>query len=169
MPITAGVLDPALEEGAQDPLKSPGIVGRGNALWHSGLEQTRWIGEGLELERIPAGIAHEERGLFADLSLEAHARLDQERKPSSFKTLRECAPGLHRQDHAEVPHGNRVAIDFVRRENVLTGDVGRQLVTEKVEIDPALGAAPDGTSQEVRIEGARGGDVPDGERQVEGR
>jgi hypothetical protein len=62
-----------------------------------------------------------------------------------------------------------MAIDRVRHRDRLRRGVEMcdDLMTEQVEIDPGLGAAPLGAAQHATVKGTRGGDVVDGKGEVE--
>src|SRR6185503_5317395 len=169
MPTPGPALDGLAPSFFIPPRRSGAIHCPVKGLEHSALEQTPWIREGLELEGVPRRVAEEERRLLPHLAGEADLGLDQELDPCRAQALDPRAPALHREHDPEVAHGHVVPVDHIGRERVLLRHVGRELVPEEVEIDPALRAAPDRTAQQARVEGARRLDVAHGEGEVEGR
>ena len=68
-------------------------------------------------------------------------------------------------------HGHVVAIDRIAvrsRDRHAWVQVGDDLVAVEVEIDPGFAAASLGAAQQPAIEGASGGQVMDGEGEMEG-
>ena len=78
------------------------------------------------------------------------------------------APCQHR---TEVPHGHVVAVHVVGggRIHRARHEVGRELVTVEVEVDPLGRAARLAAAQQADVEAARALQVVHGEGQVEGR
>jgi hypothetical protein len=103
--------------------------------------------EGLELERVAAGIAEEHRRLLAHLPLEADMRSDTEigcRPPSTRAAS--ASQSSHRQHHAEMRHRHVMAVDRIAdRDRLRAGiEMRDDLVAEQVEIDPASALRPSG-------------------------
>src|SRR5690606_10015885 len=108
--------------------------------------------------------------LHAGLAFEADMWLDEELDLGGAQELGEHAPVRHRQDHAEMRHRHRVAIDRIAAgdRSAALDAVGDDLVAIQVEIDPVGVAATLGATEDAAIEGAGFGDVPYGERDMEG-
>ena len=66
--------------------------------------------EGLEFQRIAAGIAEKESRLFAGLAFKAYARLDDEGNFLFGKARRKFAPLRHGKNCTEMTHRNIIAI-----------------------------------------------------------
>src|SRR5712691_6499536 len=74
-------------------------------------EQPADVLECLELECVAARVEEEHRRLLADLTLEAHVRLDDEAHARGLQLDGEPLPLTHRQDRTEVAHGDVVSVD----------------------------------------------------------
>src|SRR5512145_1386835 len=73
-----------------------------NGLGLSALEQSAWVRERFELDRVPGRIAQEQRRLLPHLSDEADLGFDEELDAGRAQTLDQRAPALHRQHDPEV-------------------------------------------------------------------
>src|SRR5690606_3609345 len=124
-------------------------------------EELRGIAERLELQRVARGIGEEHRRLLADLAGEADARFDDEAHPGGAQVIRERMPRRPVEHDPEVADGDGVAVDGVRRRgaHLLGGEMGDDLVTVQVEIDPLVRGAALRAAEEAAIEGAGGGEV----------
>ncbi len=91
--------------------------------------------------------------------------------PRGAQPLRQLMPAVPLQHHAEVRHRNVLAIHGVVEGLVrVAGNVQmcHQLVAEEIEVHPFGRAASLGTAQQLAVEAARGGEIGDGDGEVEG-
>jgi hypothetical protein len=136
---------------------------------HLFCEELGEVVEGFELEGIACGVEEEHGGLLADFALEACVWLDDELCFGGLHAGGERVPVFGGEDDAEVRDGNVVAVDRVGMRGF--GDarleVRDNLVAEKVEVDPLLGAATFRAAENCAVEMASGGEVVDGEGDVE--
>lgn len=110
--------------------------------------------------------------MFAGRSLEAQMGFDDEAHAIPSESFRECVPLLGLQDDSAMGHRHAVAVDGVevRTDTAILAEirveVTDELMTEHVEVDPCGVAAAFGAADDVAIEAARFGDVPDLNRDV---
>src|SRR5471030_184418 len=117
----------------------------------------------LDFERIARRVQEEHGRLFANFTLEAHMRLDDEFHPGRGEFVRCRLPLIHRQHHAEVPDRDGIAVylarlpmtDFVRRE------MGHDLVPVEIEVHPVGRAAAFRATEQVAIKLTGGRNVMD--------
>ena len=120
---------------------STALAGAKQLAARSGREQLFDVRERLELERVAEWIEEEHRRLLARLAPEADVRLDDEFASRGTEAARQDRPtSRSRQDHAEMPHRNVIAVDQARRVGHLRRrDLVRDdLVAEEIEIDPCV-------------------------------
>ena len=126
-------------------------------------------GKGLEFKRIATGIVKEHRRLFADFPFEADLRRDGKLRARNRQPVRQRLPVAHRQHHTEMRHRHVMAIDRIMV--IGRARIGREvcdkLMPEKIEIDPVRGRSPLGTSQQLAVKGARGGEIMDRKGKME--
>ena len=128
------------------------------------------VREGFEFQSVACGIKEEHGGLLAYLSFEADVGLDDKGDVGGSEAVCEGLPGLHRENDAEVRHGDFVSVHGIV---VLDGRasarlvVRNDLVTEEVEVDPLRGATAFRTAKGGAVKMARGGEIVDGEGDVE--
>lgn len=125
-----------------------------------------YIRKALELQRITAGVADEQGGLFARLAGKADAGAHDEVVKLVFQSLRQDLPLIHGQHQSEMGHGYLMSV----HQRVHAGQgagwaevrvqMHHQLVAEKVEVDPAVGTATHGQAEAAVVEVARLVDIP---------
>jgi hypothetical protein len=78
---------------------------------------------------------------------------------------------IDREDDSEMRDGHILAIDGVRQSSALgvRREMGDDLMTIEIEIDPVVGAPPFGAAEQLAVEAARSGKIVDGKGEVEGR
>src|SRR5688500_12862285 len=77
-------------------------------------EDARAVGEGFELQSVPARVEEEHRGLLARLAAEADVGLDDERDARAPHALGQLFEQRGGDDGPEVRHGHVAAVDGVR-------------------------------------------------------
>jgi hypothetical protein len=65
-------------------------------------------------------------------------------------------------------HLNAVDLSGMVGRRHRAGGVGRDLVAEEIEVDPGIGAASLGAAEDIAVEPAGRGEIPNEEREVEG-
>src|SRR5678815_2743286 len=125
--------------------------------------------EGLELERVSAGVAEEHRHLLARLALETDAGLDDERHSGASDPVRGLVKLVPAENRAEVGHGDRQTFHLpgVMRLGDRPRHVAGDLVSEEVEVDPVRRAPPFLATQKLSVEPTRRIEIADVEREVE--
>ena len=73
------------------------------------------IVEGLEFQRIAAGIEKKEGRLFAGLAFETDIGLDDERNFLLLQFCRKFFPFRHGQDRTKMAHRHVVAVNMIMR------------------------------------------------------
>src|SRR2546427_3361719 len=126
--------------------------------------------EALELQGVSAGIEEEHRGLLPWLTGVPDPRLQDERQAGRMDALLQRAELLPFEQGAEVRHRN---LDAFNLSGVLggrhrAGRVGRDLVAEEVEVDPAVGTAALAAAQDLAVESSGAREVADEKGEVEG-
>ena len=98
-------------------------------------------------------------------------RLDHEFGTRGLKLGGEALPLRHRQDHAEVPHRDLIAVDQARRvaHRARRHLVRDDLMAMKIEVDPFWRTAPFGTTEKLAVEPSRGVEVGDRKGEMEAR
>lgn len=125
------------------------------------------VRKGLELERIARGIEKEHRPLLTDFAGEAHVRLDDKVDLLRTETRRKQLEIRDRENDAEMRHRDVVAVDLVVMEHLPADDeVGDQLVTEQVPIDPLRAPPAPSTTEKIAVEGGGCDEVVDGDREM---
>jgi hypothetical protein len=111
--------------------------------------------QALDLDRIAERVVEEHGPLLAGLALEAHLRLQQELGAGGFQARGHGLPVGQGERQAEVRHGDHHVADAAgARGGEGLAEMKRNLVAEKVEIDPGVGAAALGATEDVAIETA---------------
>src|SRR6185437_5192200 len=105
------------------------------------------------------------------LALEAHVWLDHEMRTGFAQFLRECAPRVHIEHHAEVPHRHVVAVHVMRRRcmQFLRRDMRDDLMTEEIEIYPGVARSSFRAAEQAAVEAAGFAQRCDGKSEMEGR
>lgn len=133
----------------------------------SSREQLIHVSKRFELKYVPAGIVEEHGHLLAGEAREAEVGFDDELHPCTAQPFGEYIKVLPGQDHAEVWNRNVVTIDrIMMRASPARGEVGDDLVAEKIKVDPFVAVAPLGAAQDPAIEGTRRGKIVDREGQM---
>ena len=87
-----------------------------------------------------------------------------------LEPVRELAPVLHQQHHAEMRDRHRLAVDLAEAVRWRGGPhMRRHLVAVEVEIHPGVGGAADRAAEHAFIEGARRVEIAHGKGKVERR
>lgn len=133
---------------------TPAAMQRGCLADASLREKPGDVGEGLEFDRVSRRIKEKHRGLLAWLALEADVGLDDEVGTLLAQPVSKRIPIGHRQDKTEVAHRNPVPIDRVSQSDacLFGGEVGNDLMTIEVEVDPVLGTASFWAAEQLPIE-----------------
>tara|TARA_B100000123_G_scaffold91010_1_gene66102 strand:- start:364 stop:1047 length:684 start_codon:yes stop_codon:yes gene_type:complete len=132
-------------------------------------ENHRRITECLEFKTIASRIFDKERALFARFTLKADFRFEKKRHIGGFQAIGKVMPDIPFQNRTEMRDRNRITIDSAST-LVLTGfgaDMGRQLMTKEIKINPCLGRTSFGTAKNVDVKGAGIGNRFDREGQME--
>ena len=137
-----------------------------------GCEECFRVFERLEFKRVSGGVEEEHGGLFPGASGEADIGLDDEWDGGGPKFIRQAVPILPWKNHPEVRDGDLVAVDRIMGLGCIRlarlGEVGNQLVAEKIEINP-MGVAPSlGATEEAAVKCPGGLDRVDGKGQMKG-
>lgn len=132
-------------------------------------EYHRIVGKTLELQGIAAGVAKEHCGLLTDLPRKTHVRLDAEHGACGAQPFGQSVPVGAFQHHTEMRHRNIVAVDRIA---VLFSGTPRRkmrddLMTEQIEVNPAIGTTALFTSEHLSIKRSRGRKAVDGKGQME--
>jgi len=139
--------------------RSERLEGRTQAALHASprRKHLRIIRKRLKLQRVAAWIAHEHRLLLARLSGEAQIGLDDEIGLGRLKALGQRIEILILQDQPEMADRNLFAVDRAGRSRVaqLRGQVGDDLVSQQVKIDPVIALPPRAAAQHARVKIAR--------------
>ncbi len=118
---------------------------------------------------VPGRVGEEHRRLFARLSTKTNVGSDDEEGSGGGEPGRERFPFLPAEHDAKVRDRDLTAIH--RRQGRHLHRPRRHmradLVAEEVEVDPPLGLAPDGTSENVLVESTRRLEIGDGKREME--
>lgn len=132
-------------------------------------EQAVRIGECLELQSVAARIQKEDGGLLAYLAAEADAGFDDESLAGCTQTLHELPPLVHVKHHAEMRHRYVLAIDGVSRPHriCIWIEMGDDLVSVEIEIDPGAIASSLGAAEHAAVEGARSVEIVHRKRVME--
>ncbi len=132
-------------------------------------EQLAHVGESFELERVAARVEHKERGLLADLTLEADSGFNDERDTGGAQTLRDFMPLVHAQYDAEMRYRHIVAVYRVMAAHAgLPGaEMRHDLVTIQIEIYPGGVAASFRAAEDAAIESARRSQIVNGKGVME--
>jgi hypothetical protein len=128
------------------------------------------IFEGFEFKRITGWIEKKHCCLLARFALKANVRLNDEFGVRRFETIGQSVPFAHLQHNAEMAARHVVAINIAsfRHRAFLGREVGHNLMTIKIEIDPMIGRTPFFTPQQVKIELAGSGEIVGGKSEMEG-
>ena len=105
------------------------------------------------------------------LAFEADVRLDDEVGAGRRQALGQALPRLPLEDGAEVAHRHLVAVHLVGPglRHLVGAQVRRDLVTEEVEVDPALRLAADAAAEQLDVETAGRRQIGDRKGEMEGR
>ena len=134
----------------------------------SGGEKLRRIGKALEFERIAGRVMQEHRGLLADFALEPYLRRYQELAVCLLQLVSECLPVVHVENYTEMSRRHLVAINGIGidADVLIVDEMYSNLMTEEVEVNPALISAPFRTAEHTAIEGVSSRKVRHGNREV---
>jgi hypothetical protein len=138
-------------------------------IWALPGEDLSHVGERLELEGVAEGVEEEHRRLLADLAREADVGLDHEARSCVQQASCQALPIRHRQDRAEVAHRYGPTIDLAGSALVTLrwSQVGHDLVTIEIEVDPRWRALPFKAFQQVTVEASSIGQIRDGKGEME--
>src|SRR6218665_3296306 len=122
---------------------------------HSGRVHLIERAKALDLYRVAARVMKEHRPLLAGLAGKAYRRLQHEGGAGSTRGRSEGLPVRQLQNGPEMGHGHHVLADLA---GTGTGaglaQVQRDLVAEKVEVDPGGGASAFPAPQHVTVKAA---------------
>ena len=109
--------------------------------------------------------------LFARLPLESHVGLDHKGNLSIAQSARKDSPAFYGENHAEVGHRHRVAVD-----GIPAGDraaalhfMQHELVPVHIEVDPRAIASPLWKAENISVERSTRGEVRNRDGQVKPR
>src|SRR5215204_2221131 len=121
--------------------------------------------EALELERVAAGIEEEHGRLFSRLSRIADSGLENEGNPRGSDAIGQGRKRVPLQQRPEMWHGHLNALDLpgILGRQHRPGGVRRDLVAEEIEVDPGVGAASLGAAEDIAVEPAGRGEIPNEE------
>ena len=108
--------------------------------------------------------------MLTRFSTEARMGLDDEVGARRTKAGRKRVELFGREDDSEMRDRDVVSVDCIAPCVTASSvdEVSDDLVTEKIEVDPALAAAAFGTTEKSAIQGARGIEVVDRKGKMEG-
>ena len=134
-------------------------------------EQLGGVGHGLELERVPGGVAKEHCRLLAGLAFEAHRRRNHELGTRALQPLGQRAPLVHRQDDSKMRHRHIIAVDRIGcpPPDRIGREVSDDLMAIEVEINPMIRAPALAAAEQAAVKATRRSQVVDRESEMEGR
>src|SRR5215831_9169316 len=96
---------------------------------------------------------NEQRSLFSNLPFETNMQGDHKRGLLTRQSLRQPMPRLPIEDDSEVTHGNVISVYRICcwRFCLFRREMGSDLVTKEVEINPALTLSSHTTTKKVNI------------------
>ncbi len=117
-----------------------------------------------EFQRISTEITKEHRRLFTRLAGKSNAGRNHECNLGGFESFCQLVEFVPIEDRSKMWNGNLDSIDVTVRNIAghFGGNVRRNLVSEKIEIDPRIGAPTLGATEQFTIEAPCGGEIDDG-------